>query len=350
MGDPVVSVLMSVYNGEKYIATAIDSILGQTFSDFELIIIDDGSTDDTVNIINSYSDDRIVIVHNEANIGLTKSLNMGIKLARGRYVARMDGDDISYPQRLEKQVVFMDTHLDVGTCGAWVSSTDNHTEVKKYATESEEIKSVLFWKTEFAHPVVMLRKKLFIDNNLFYDESFGCSQDYDLWVRAAKYVDFANIPEVLLAKRHSHSQLSHVLRGLQHENACMIRERQLNEIGIYPKEEERKLHEFIITRSSKESVAYLLEISNWLLKIKQANQSYKVYPEPYFSDQLSGLWFECCTVCCDNWTWNIIKASPLYSSKLLTFRNILKLIYRKCILLAHLCSIFQYKSNVLTGK
>ena len=122
MAAPKISVLMSVFNGERYLIKAIDSILNQTFKDFEFIIIDDGSMDSSNAIIRSFDDPRVRLIENEKNIGLTKSLKKGIDLCRGEYIARMDGDDISLPERLKKQVEFMDHNRGVGISGTWKRS------------------------------------------------------------------------------------------------------------------------------------------------------------------------------------------------------------------------------------
>lgn len=333
MDKPIVSIILSVFNGEKYIREAVESILGQTFKKFEFIIINDGSTDGTADILNSYNDKRIRVAHNKTNIGLPKSLNIGIRLSIGIYIARMDCDDISFPQRLEKQVSFMNNHLEIDICGTWIKSfTDKHTSINKYPANSEEIKCMMFWKTGLAHPSVMLRKKTFLNNNLFYDESFSCSQDYDLWVRASKNVKFANIQDVLVARRCGvNNQLGYVSRNIQQRNAAIVRERQLNTLNIYPTEEEKILHESVIMKDKKQTKQYFTKVNDWLVKIKNANQKYHTYVEPYFSDQLSMLWFEYYTTCCENWTWSSLRASPLYSSKIITFRNMLRLIYRKII-------------------
>lgn len=117
---PEISVVLSVYNDAKYVGVAIESVLAQTFTDFELIIIDDASTDESLSIARDFADERIRIVENEENLGLTKSLNKGISLAQGKYIARMDSDDICLPTRFEKQVAYLDAHPDVGVCGGWV--------------------------------------------------------------------------------------------------------------------------------------------------------------------------------------------------------------------------------------
>jgi glycosyltransferase involved in cell wall biosynthesis len=139
---PRISVVMSVYNGEKYLRQAIESILQQTYTDFEFIIIDDGSTDSSREIIQSYDDKRIRLVINEQNIGLTKSLNKGIRLAKGEFIARMDADDISLPQRFEKQVAYLDSHPEVGVLGTYANIIDHRGKIINniiFPTEHETI-------------------------------------------------------------------------------------------------------------------------------------------------------------------------------------------------------------------
>ncbi|MCP8319033.1 MAG: glycosyltransferase, partial [Candidatus Methylarchaceae archaeon HK01B] len=142
MKSPKITILMSVYNGEKYLREAIDSILNQTFKDFEFLIINDGSTDRTVEILRSYHDSRIKIITNEKNMGLTKSLNKGLKIARSEYVARMDADDISYPRRLEVQYEYMKKNPDVGIVGSWndvIDDKGNTIDYRKHSLSSEDI-------------------------------------------------------------------------------------------------------------------------------------------------------------------------------------------------------------------
>jgi len=129
MVEPKVTVLMPVYNGERYLNEAVDSILGQTFTDFEFLIIDDASTDKTPEILRSYDDPRIRVVTNEENLGLSKSLNKGLALARGEFIARMDADDVSYPYRLQVQHEFMTQHPGAGVIGSWAEYIDRKGEI-----------------------------------------------------------------------------------------------------------------------------------------------------------------------------------------------------------------------------
>jgi len=333
MYAPTVSVLMSVYNGEKYLKAAINSILNQTFKDFEFIIINDGSKDNSVNILNSYKDKRIKLIHNETNMGLPKSLNIGLNLSTGRYLARMDSDDISFPQRLESQVTYMNNNPDISLCGTWikcVNELNNCISIQKYPVRHEEIKSMMFWKVGVSHPSVMFKRKDFLDNNLYYDESFICSQDYELWVRALQYIKFSNIPKVLLARRCGNHQLGSKLQSIQQKNACIVRERQLYAIGINPTEEEKKIHALIMMPKDLHTTLQLSKIGRWLMQIKGANWQHKIYCEPYFSNQLSELWFECCYcgAANGNWAWRLLLESPLYDKKVIKLRSLAKFIVK----------------------
>ena len=166
MASLKVSVLMSVYNGDRYLREAIDSILNQTLDNFEFIIIDDGSTDASNQIIKSYRDPRLKMVKNKENIGLTKSLNIGIGLCCGEYIARMDADDISLPKRLEIQYKFMDDHPEVGICGTLNRGIENNkVGISKYPEDHDSIYCMLLFQNVFDHSTLMMSKKKYIAND-----------------------------------------------------------------------------------------------------------------------------------------------------------------------------------------
>jgi len=207
--NPKVTVLMSVYNGEKYLREAIESILNQTFKDFEFLIINDGSTDRTAEILQSYDDPRIKIINNEKNIGLTKSLNKGLKMARGEYIARMDADDISMPERLEKEVDFLETHRDYAVVGTFVKILNEHSGVIRLLDRPVEYAQIReFFRRDncIAHGSAMIRKNCILDVG-FYDESMERSQDYDLWLRLSEKYRLANIPEYLYIWRNHNENI-----------------------------------------------------------------------------------------------------------------------------------------------
>lgn len=205
---PVISVVLPVYNGEKHLAEAIDSILAQTFADFELIIIDDGSTDGSLRILQEYQkrDARIRLISRE-NRNLAATLNESVEIARGKWVARMDQDDIALPQRFERQLKWLEkTGADI--TGSWVKffgSWDRRV-CKSYQSD-QAIKMDLLFKSPFVHPSVMMRTDLV--KQLRYDKTCEKAEDYDLWVRAAQAGGkMGNVPEVLLLYRKHASQIS----------------------------------------------------------------------------------------------------------------------------------------------
>ena len=154
-----ISIIMPAYNAEKYIREAIESILNQTYTDFEFIIINDGSTDKTKEIIKSYSDPRIVYMENEENSGIVVTLNKGLKCAQGEYIARMDSDDISLPDRFEKQIAYMDKHKDVGVLGTSIIIFGEGIKEQIYQFDSKykKAKADLFFNSSLAHPTVMIQ-------------------------------------------------------------------------------------------------------------------------------------------------------------------------------------------------
>lgn len=195
---PKVTVLMPVYNAGKFLREAIDSILNQTFKDFEFLIINDGSTDKTAQILQSYHDPRIKIVDNKVNIGLTRSLNKGLKIAKGKYIARMDADDISLPDRLEKQLPILEEDENIGLISSRITLIDeNNNEMGDWHTDRknnspEEIFYTLFFENCLAHSSVFYIKDIVLKIG-GYNESFEKAQDYQLWARLAKSVKIVKI-------------------------------------------------------------------------------------------------------------------------------------------------------------
>lgn len=163
---PTITVLMPVFNCELYIKDAVDSILNQTYNNFEFLIIDDASTDETVSIIKAYTDSRIKLIEKPINTGLTNSLNQGLKLAKGKYIARMDGDDISLPERFEKQITFLEKNPEVVLCGSWFNVIGSELVIKT-PENYEDIKLALLKGNCIAHPSVMMRNKFLINFLLF---------------------------------------------------------------------------------------------------------------------------------------------------------------------------------------
>ena len=199
---PKISVVMPTYNAEKYLKEAMDSVLSQTFSDFEFLIVDDNSTDATRSIINSYNDERIKLIEGECK-GIAAALNKGIKAACGEYIARMDADDISLPERFETQVSFMDKHVDTGVCGTVTYKFGEEVDsiVEQLPENDVDIKTNLLFNVPLIHPTVMFRKSVLHEDSILYDQDYFCAEDYDLFLRLIPYTKFYNIQEPLVKRR-----------------------------------------------------------------------------------------------------------------------------------------------------
>jgi glycosyltransferase involved in cell wall biosynthesis len=293
--SPEVSVVMSVYNGGRFLGPAIESILNQSHSDFEFIIIDDGSSDDSADIIASYRDTRLRIVTHADNAGLAARLNQGFALASGRYIARMDADDLSLKERFARQVSFMKAHAHVGACGTWVEvSGEGLNQRWEYPASHRTIHARLLFDCAMAHPTVMFDRMRLQKARLSYDSSYPCAQDYDLWCRAVDDLSLANIPEVLLVRRLHAGQVGRRDANIQLRWAARIRRRQLEGLGIRPTDEQAALHEAISTWSWARTESSLQDAEAWLCLLRQANRTHAVYPEPEFSTIVGERWMAMC--------------------------------------------------------
>jgi glycosyltransferase involved in cell wall biosynthesis len=209
--EPAVSVVMAVYNGTEFLSEAIESVLGQTFTDFEFIIIDDGSTDGTSDIVDRYaSADPRLRVYRQEHARLAAALNRGIKLARGKYIARMDADDVAYPHRFERQVQFFDKRQDLAVLGGAFELVGSHGQrgvIVRLPEDDAAIKSKLSSANCLAHPTVMVRKDILTEMG-GYRGQFVHAEDYDLWLRIAERHVLANLAEPILRYRFHRNQVS----------------------------------------------------------------------------------------------------------------------------------------------
>jgi glycosyltransferase involved in cell wall biosynthesis len=194
----LVSVVMSVYNEEGCIADAIASILSQTYTDFEFIIINDGSTDDSINIINSFEDPRIIVI-DQSNRGLTASLNIGIKASKGKYIARQDADDYSYPNRLECQIREFKNNSELVLLGTRADIDYGEFSYRSQSYAASDIKDELLNSNVFVHSSVCFLKDKFLDVGL-YDIKYDTSQDYDAWLRLSEMGDISVLDKVLVRR------------------------------------------------------------------------------------------------------------------------------------------------------
>lgn len=231
------SVLTSVYNGERYVREAIESILAQTYRDFTFVIVDDGSTDRTRDILNDLAktDARIVVITNPTNIGLTTSLNRALRQTQGIYIARMDADDVALPDRFQKQIDFLNSHSDIGMVGTayeWIGENGVAMGRPNVLTEPHELHRALIHTNPFLHGSIMIRKEL-LDRVHGYNELYKKAQDYDLWLRLSSHCRFANLPDVLMRKRMTRGMISYKNERAQIRFAVRARLSSLRR-GDYP--------------------------------------------------------------------------------------------------------------------
>lgn len=211
--DPVVSVVLPVYNCPRYVGQAIESVLAQTYQDFELIVIDDGSTDETPNVLRLYKEPRIRII-TQSNRGLAGTLNRGIELARGRYIARQDQDDVCFPERLAKQVAFLEANPACALLGTWAEiwiDDTNTDRAHRHPSDNPTLQFELLLNNPFVHSSVMIRKSA-LEQVGAYSTDTGRQppEDYELWSRIARQFEVANIPEILHAYREVQGSMSRI--------------------------------------------------------------------------------------------------------------------------------------------
>lgn len=232
---PLISVVMPTYNSAKYLTVAINSILDQSFKNFEFIIIDDGSFDKTKKILKEFKkiDKRIKLIKNKTNLGIVKSLNKGIEKAKGKFVARMDSDDWSYPERLKKQFNFMKRHPDVVICGGKINICDENLNIKNtrdYPTSDKKIRENIFKLNPFAHPAVMYLKAAFIKAG-GYNEKLFTVEDYDLYFRLGNFGKLGNLSGNLLKLRTHKNSISNKFINKQARLNLYVRLKAVNEYG-----------------------------------------------------------------------------------------------------------------------
>ena len=226
---PFVTVLMPVYNGEKYLKEAIDSILSQTYTNFEFLIINDASIDSSENIILSYNDARIRYVKNESNLRLIATLNKGIILSQGDFIVRLDADDIAREDRIEKQLNFLLSHEDYGLVGSWCKVINSDKKIT-YHNQHEDLIFAMALYCPFIHPSIMIRKSIITESQLKFDENYLHAEDYELWSRLILITKVANIPDFLTFYREHEAQISARFETDQIKKANLIKINYLNSI------------------------------------------------------------------------------------------------------------------------
>lgn len=305
---------MAVHDGRPYVAAAVQSILGQTLRDFEFILIDDASRDGTASLVRDVEDRRIRLIRNAERLGLTRSLNLGLEQAQGEYVARMDHDDLSLPTRFARQTAFLDAHPEVDVCGTWAKTMGlEHEQTWRYPLADGAIRSEMFFNSVLVHSSVMMRREVLVAHHLHYDPKVERAQDYELWVRAADQLRFANLGQVLLRYRIHPGQVGQRKNLEQQRVADAVRRRQIVALGLKPTPQQLAIHHAISRWEFQPDLVYLRAVEDWLQVLRQANQQKDRYPEPAFSQTLGRRWWAACKAAqpLGSSAWGEYRHSPL---------------------------------------
>lgn len=295
---PLVTVLMPVYNGQRFLREAIESVLGQSFSGFEFLIIDDGSTDSSPEILASYHDPRIRREKNPVNRKLPYTRNLGLKLARGKYLANMDCDDVALPGRLQAQLDFLSAHPGIGACGGWVEKLSyrggrlRERETVKYPEDPGTIKARLLFDQPLANPSAMMNLSLARAAGLKYrPEHLAGLEDWGFWQEASSFFQIANLPQVLLHYRFFEDNLTSRSGGLRNQIIRQINRKNLEKLGMEYSPCEELMH---YANAVTEDPELLKDYHRWLLSLGPANRLKKAYPEKEFEQTLARQWWLAC--------------------------------------------------------
>lgn len=328
---------MPVYNGQDYIKLAIESILNQSFTDFELLIINDGSSDGSVEIIQKFEDARIRLIHNQENKGLVFTRNRGFEEAKGAYFAILDCDDWAYPERLGKQVNFLDQNPDFALIASSVELIDASHQVTGnwiYKLAPELISPTLLFHNYFAQSSIMLRLSI---EDLKYRKEFPLAEDYDLWCRIAKQYKVWTLPSILVQYRVHDSNISKTQEQKINKAISTIIKNQIQYLGISANEEELILHRKIGRAEIKKSQLFFLNAQKWLLRLKNSNKKFKIYNQKVFDNFIDTLFL---TVCSANHDLGLIVFKAIWQNTNWTSSNYKQ---KSKLLLLSLISLFKTK-------
>lgn len=292
MKEPKVTVLMPALNAEAFLPETLESVWAQTFSDFELLAVDDGSTDRTPEILAACRDPRLRVLRNETRLKLSGALNRGLDEARGEFIARMDADDLMRRDRLARQVEHLERHPEIGCCGGWVRTFgDGRRKILRFPGGAESLKAFALFYAPFAHPTAMFRREWFAREGLRYDGSYYPTEDYELWSRAVLRFPCGNLPRVLLDYRvHGKSMTGGEWSDMDAQTVRVHR-RILSALGVEPTEEESRIHRAASMGQLPAAPESFSRTEAWLLKLEAANRQRRVFAPEALADMLNYVWF-----------------------------------------------------------
>ncbi|MBI1286915.1 MAG: glycosyltransferase [Flavobacteriales bacterium] len=295
MNQPLVTVLIPMYNAEDFVEQSVRSILEQTYTNFELLIIDDGSTDRSVPVVESFSDQRIKLVRNEKNLKLIATLNKGLSLAKGKYIVRLDADDIAIKERIETQVSFMEEHPEVGLCGTWYEAFGDVSSVVRYPTDHQSLKYMSLYQCPIIHPSTIFRTSVIKEHGLKYDLDYPHAEDYKLWGQFAMVSQLANVPEVLLRYRLHDSNISKQQASTQKSNSIRIRTELFHELGLNVSPNQLEAFMQMNHQVDNLTLEQLKSLGTLLSNMIVSNNNSSYLNSEWLSRTLNNKWYETCS-------------------------------------------------------
>jgi glycosyltransferase involved in cell wall biosynthesis len=274
------TILMPVYNGEQFLRETMDSVLNQTYSDFLFLIINDGSTDSSEDIIKSYSDPRIIYRKNEKNLGLVSTLNKGIDLVETEFLARMDADDLWAETKLEKQIKLLDSRPEVGICGTSIHKFGAFEGDFIFPVENDGLKVGFLFYCCMSHPSIVYRMSFLKESGIRYRVDYFPAEDYKMWIDCLEKTQIYNIPEVLVYYRQHSSQITQDSNALQIAKTNKIRLEVLDRVSTEFTDEEKEFHLKVFVAQNICSVSDYKKCANWCKLIQLRNKEKLFYISP----------------------------------------------------------------------
>lgn len=306
MSTAAVTVIMPVHNGGRFLADALDSVLAQTFTDFIVLVLDDGSTDNTAQILSRYVDRRLRVVRNEARLGAADARNRGLELAETRYVAFFDSDDVAHPQRLETQVAFLRAHLDVQLVASRVAIIDDGGAatgaVWGHTGGGDAIPSAMLFANCLATSTVVIDRALIQSDR--FDTALQTAEDYDMWLRLLDRGRAACLPDVLVQYRAHPASLMHTQQEITEAGVKRIVGDRLARLGIVPTIAELEIHRDLGMDRPQGSARSVAAVDRWLTKLDEANVRWRVYPTTVFRRVLAHHWLAACETAARGGAWD----------------------------------------------
>lgn len=319
---PLVTVFMAAYNAANFIEKSIRSILCQTFNDFELIIVNDGSTDNTIEIIKSFADERIKIIENKTNRGLIYTRNLALEYAKGTYLAIQDSDDISTPDRLARQVNVLDQNHNLALIGSKAITIDDQDIILDRKLDvingSKSLKAQLFFENTFVHSTIMMRISIFREIGGY--QTYPSAEDYDLFIRISEKYEIDNLDEYLVYYRAHNNNFSMVKRDLLNKQIDIIKKKQFYKLGLNPDDD--------FYCKTIYNIENYKRYTNNYYKLINANNKLMIYDKTTFNYLIFTKWLNQIIQSNLNFKLGIILFSPLTKISFLKKRVLKQIFYK----------------------